>query len=221
MIVTFDLFSALTDSRSGGSAAFDRVAEAHGWNVDGEMLYDRWDAHNKGAQRDCASWVPYRELSERALAATYRDLDLDGDAHADVTALEASVADWPLWPDVPGGLEALARSYRLGVLSNVDDSLFAATKASALIDSSYVLTSQRLQAYKPNKAIYERAASHADGLVHVASSARDVRGALQAGIATIRLVRPGHALDPQGPVPTHEVSRVNELPEVLAQLRRR
>lgn len=218
MIVTFDLFSALTDSRSGGSLVFGRLAEARGWGFDGEAVYDRWDAHNKRAQRDCTTWVPYGELSEQALAETYRELGLDGNVQADSKTIAESVADWPLWPDVPDGLKVLAGSCRVGVLSNVDDALFATTKASALVDPAYVLTSERLRAYKPHKAIYERAAAHADGLVHIASSARDVRGALEAGIPTVRLVRPGHLLDAQGPVPTTEVSRIQQLADVLAQM---
>ena len=48
-VVTFDLFSALIDSRSGGGAALSRLARTHGWSVDGRHVYDRWDALNKAA----------------------------------------------------------------------------------------------------------------------------------------------------------------------------
>ena len=62
-VVTFDLFSALTDSRRGGSAQFAQLAAQHDWAVAGEDVYDRWDAHNKSAQRDCTQWRSYRELA--------------------------------------------------------------------------------------------------------------------------------------------------------------
>jgi 2-haloacid dehalogenase len=51
--------------------------------------------------------------------------------------------------------------------------------------------------------------------VHVASSARDVRGALEAGIEVIRLRRPGHALDPTGPRPEREAGDLTELAALL------
>ena len=92
------------------------------------------------------------------------------------------------------------------------------TRAYRLVDPRWVLTSQRLEAFKPAPAIYRRALRAAPGLVHVAASARDVRGALEAGIPTIRLARAGHRVDPEGPAPIVEVADARELPAALAQL---
>lgn len=217
-LVTFDLFSALIDSRSGGSAALDTVARSHGWSVTGLELYDAWDPRNKAAQRDCDGWRPWRVPAGRGLAAAYDHLGLDGDPAEGVEALVASMPTWPLWPDVPAGLDALRDGWRVGLLSSVDDDLFASTAAAPLVDHEVALTSQRLGVYKPHAAIYQRAVADFGPLVHVATSARDVRGALEAGIATIRLERPGHALDPDGPRPAYEVTSTADLPERLAAM---
>ena len=83
-LVTFDLFSALIDSRMGASAVLDGLAHARGWPVDGGTLYDVWDARNKASQRDLPTWVPFAEHCRRALAGTYAELGLPGDAGADV-----------------------------------------------------------------------------------------------------------------------------------------
>ena len=214
-VVTFDLFSALIDSRSGGSAAFDALARAHGWPVSGLQLYDAWDPRNKAAQRDCVAWEPWRGPAGRAVAAVYADLGLDGEPAEGVEALVRSMPEWPLWPDVPAGLLALRDGWRVGLLSSVDDDLFATTAAAPLVDHDVALTSERLRVYKPHPAIYRRAVHEMGPLVHVATSARDVRGALEAGIPTIRLLRPGHELDADGPRPTHEVTSTVELPGVL------
>lgn len=211
-VITFDLFSALIDARSGGGAALDEPAARRSWPVSGTDVYVRWDAINKESQRTCRSWVTFRELSRRALAQTYRELGLTGDAAADADRLLASVADWPLWPDVASGLARLAEHVTVGVLSNVDDDIFARTRAASLVDADHVYTSERLRAYKPAPRIYREAARRAgDGFVHVAASARDVRGALEAGIPTIRLRRPGHRLDPDGPVPEHTAADMSEI----------
>ena len=216
MLVTFDLFSALIDSRSGGSAALGRLAASHGWDVEGTRLYDLWDAHNKASQRDLDRWVPFAEHCRRALAATYVELRLAADADDDVEELLASVEDWPLWPDVAGQLPELAQRYRVGVLSNVDDAIFARTKVAPLVDDDAVLTSERLRAYKPAPELYHRARERAGGdLTHVATSARDVRGALEAGIQVVRLRRPGHQLDPAGPAPRDEASDVRGVGALL------
>jgi 2-haloalkanoic acid dehalogenase type II len=214
-VVTFDLFSALVDSRTGGSATFGRLAGDRGWPVTGEQLYDAWDPLNKAAQRDCTTWLPWREPATRALATAYDRLGLRGDPTADIEALATSMADWPLWPDVETGLPRLATTHRVGLLSNVDDELFARTAAAPLVDHQVALTSQRLRAYKPHPEIYLRARDALAPMVHVATSARDVRGALEAGIPVVRLRRPGHEMDPDGPRPAYEIDTVDDLPRVL------
>ena len=216
MLVTFDLFSALVDSRTGGSAVLDRLAAERGWTVDGGRLYDEWDRRNKASQRDETAWLPFAEHCRRALAATYAELGLDGDATADARRLNESVGDWPLWPDVASQLPELARRQRVGVLSNVDDAIFARTGVAALVDDAAVLTSERLRAYKPAPELYHRALERAGGeLTHVATSARDVRGALEAGIRVVRLRRPGHQLDPAGPSPRDEAVDVRGVGDLL------
>jgi 2-haloacid dehalogenase len=217
-LVTFDLFSALVDSRTGGSAVLGRLAAERGWPFDGERLYDEWDRRNKASQRDEPEWVPFAEHCRRALAAAYADLGLEADAAADAALLNRSVADWPLWPDVAEQLPELGRRHRVGVLSNVDDAIFARTPVAALVDDAAVLTSERLRAYKPAPALYTRALERAGGeLTHVATSARDVRGALEAGIAVVRLRRPGHELDPAGPSPRDEASDVRGVGDLLGR----
>jgi 2-haloacid dehalogenase len=215
-LVTLDLFSALVDSRTGGSTALGALARAHGWDVAGEQLYDRWDAANKASQRDLTEWVPFAEHSRRALAATYADLHLDGDADADSAVLLGSVGTWPLWPDVAAGLAALAERHRVGVLSNVDDVVFARTRVAPLVADDAVLTSERLRAYKPGPGIYRKALERAGGrLVHVATSARDVRGALEAGLDVVGLRRPGHRWDPAGPQPPRVADDLDEVARLL------
>lgn len=216
--VTFDLFSALIDSRTGGSEAFGRLCRDRGWPVTGVQLYDAWDPLNKAAQRDCPTWVPWRVPATTALYRAYGELRLDGDARADIEALAMSMSDWPLWPDVADGLPRLAVHHRVGLLSNVDDELLARTAAAPLVEPEVALTSQRLRAYKPHPEIYLRARDVLGKLVHVATSARDVRGALEAGIPTVRLRRPGHELDPDGPRPSYEVETVDEIAGVLDDL---
>jgi 2-haloacid dehalogenase len=215
-LVTFDLFSALIDSRMGASAVLDGLARARGWGADGGRLYEVWDGHNKASQRDLTTWVPFAEHCRRALARAYAELGLAGDPDGDADVLLRSVGDWPLWPDVADELPRLAGRHRVGVLSNVDDAVFARTRVAALVADDAVLTSERLRAYKPDPEIYRRARDRAGGeLVHVATSARDVRGALEAGIDVSRLQRPGHTLDPSGPRPPREAADLRELATLL------
>ncbi|RYB94355.1 haloacid dehalogenase [Nocardioides oleivorans] len=224
MIVTFDLFSALTDTRTGASRTFAGIAAERGWSQSGEDLYDAWDAHNKALQKDARPPRTFREVSRSALVAAYADLGLGAElAPGDLARLHETIPDWPLWPDVEAGVAgvaALDRVSAVGLLSNVDDDLARLTRAHALVDPDLVLSSQRLGAFKPSPDIYTAAVAAVapERLVHVAASARDVRGALEAGITAVRLARPGHVVDATGPRPPNEVQDAADLASTIVGL---
>lgn len=218
MNVTLDVFSALIDSRAGGSRVFDRIAVREHWPIGGDALYDVWDRAHKRLQLECRRWEPFASLGRRALLEVMDEHQLAGDVDAAMEDVWSSLGDWPLWPDVDRGVHDLARSHRVGLLSNVDDDLLARTRLGALpLAPDLVITSQRVGRYKPDPAIYLAARTIAGpSFIHVAASARDVRGALEAGVRSVRLVRPGHQVDPGGPLPDRQVAGVGELVEYLA-----
>lgn len=90
--LTFDLFSALIDSRSGGTRALARIGDGRGWPVNAAAVYDEWDARNKASQKEETTWISFAEHSRRALAGTYQALTLDGDPDADIATVLASVS---------------------------------------------------------------------------------------------------------------------------------
>lgn len=218
MNITLDVFSALIDSRLGGSRALQEIAADEGWPLDGDALYTAWDGRHKRLQARCREWVPFTELGRTALAEVVSEAGLEGDVDDAIRRLWDSVGDWPLWPDVEAGVAELSADHRVGVLSNIDDQLLARTRVAALpLVPELVLTSERLRAYKPGPDIYRAArAAAGEPYLHVASSARDVRGSLEAGLDVVRLVRPGHRLDPDGPMPQVEVDSLPALARHLA-----
>ena len=217
LVVTFDLFSALVDSRTGATAVLQRLGGDRRWWPSATEVYDDWDARNKEAQGACKTWTSYESLAGAAMAETYAALGLDGDAVSDISKILDTLSGWPLWPDVEAVLPVLSRRYRIGLLSNVDDELFLRTRAAPYIDPELAMTSERLGAYKPDPRIYRRAQEEVGALVHVATSARDVRGSLEAGIPVVRLRRPGHHLDPEGHRPAVEAAAMDQLEELVPE----
>ncbi len=219
MIVTFDVFSALTDSRSGGAAFLDGIVARNGWPLSGGDIYDRWDALNKELHRAVEQWVSFAELSARAMHAALTNLGMPDDEAPEISSsLLESMTTWPVWPDVTAESLRELGDLRLGLLTNIDDGLLAGTKVMRLgvFEPDLVVTSERAQAYKPSAALYERATKLLGPFVHVASSARDVRGAVSADVRCIRLARPGHAVDPAGPAPLWTVDSVPHLRDAIA-----
>jgi 2-haloacid dehalogenase len=215
---TFDVFSALTDSRSGGSGFLQSASASRGWPTSGLQIYDEWDARNKELHRLTTQWMSFSDLSTRAMRATLTHLELPEEVSEQLSIeLLEGMVDWPLWPDVTTESLGALGAARLGLLSNIDDRLLQGTAVMRLgvFDPDCIITSQKARAYKPAAALYHRAAELLGPFVHVASSARDVRGAVSAGIPCVRLARPGHSLDASGPTPQWTADSVSTLPQLL------
>ena len=104
-------------------------------------------------------------------------------------AFAGSVAEWPVFPDVPDAMRGLGSRYVLGVVSNIDDDLFTASarRIGARID--WVVTAQQVGAYKPSPSNFRRAIERAgvprERILHVAQSKyHDIRPAREMGLRT-------------------------------------
>lgn len=215
--VSFDVYSALIDSRSGAGRTFTAVSSARGWPRDGEKLYVGWDARNKALHAQADGTESFRTLATRAMAGLLEELEVHDDAAQVTDAVLADVGSWPTWPDVPEALAAVAAEHPIALLSNIDDDVLALTRFG--FDVPRWITSQRAGAFKPSRGIYDFArAELGDDLVHVPASGRDVWGSLDAGVRVIRVIRPGYVVDPAGPRPEHEIDDLRDLPTLLGQL---
>jgi 2-haloacid dehalogenase len=213
--VTFDVYSALVDSRRGGTATFVELARRRGWKVDPEELFVRWDARNKALHAETAPFVTYRELARRALVDVCAELELDVEASADTAFLLSTIDRWPHYPDVPEGVGSVAERFPVALLSNIDDDLLARTNAGFAFERA--VTSQQAHCYKPHEGIYRHAeAVLGTPLVHVPASARDVKGATDAELEIVRIKRPGHSLDAGSPRPGLEIDDLRELAGLLS-----
>jgi 2-haloacid dehalogenase len=117
--------------------------------------------------------------------------------NAERGALAASVGSWQPFPDTVRALRALKRRYRLAVISNIDDDLFAPTGALLGVSFDSVVTSQEARCYKPDVAIFElalarlRIAGHQ--VAHVAEGVTEVPSARRLGCATVWVRRRGRS----------------------------
>lgn len=216
LTVTFDVYSALIDSRAGGTRALAALAGQRGWDADPDAVYARWDAICKGLQRDVDAYVPFRALAEQAMREAQRELGIDSDPAEDARALLDTIGSWPHYADVPDAVARVAAAHPVAVLTNIDDDLLAQTDTGWPFATA--ITSEGARCYKPHPDIYRFAVDRLGPLVHIAASARDVRGSLEAGLEVVRVDRPGHRVDPDGPAPRWVIDDLRELPGVLAQI---
>ena len=106
------------------------------------------------------------------------------------TVLADTIGQWPPFPDSVRALQRLKQRYKLAVISNVDDDLFAAT--SRLLGDPFdaVITAQQAQSYKPSpnnfRLALDRIGEPAGKILHCAQSLyHDVVPARALGFSTV------------------------------------
>ncbi|HET7702317.1 MAG TPA: haloacid dehalogenase type II [Candidatus Limnocylindrales bacterium] len=173
--LTFDCYGTLIDWEAGILAALRTVLPAGaGDGADDEALLVEYA--NAEATLENGPYRRYREIAGEAMAAVARAHGAEPTPD-DIARLGGSVADWPAFPDSHDALERLRTRFRLGVLTNCDDDLFAASNERLGVTFDWVVTAQQVGSYKPDEqnfgALLERLG--ADGLpqariLHVAQS---------------------------------------------------
>ena len=182
-VLTFDCYGTLVDWESGLLAAMRRVAG------DGPADADLLESYAKAeAEAEAGAWLPYRQVLQRGLA---RVCEAHGMTPTDQQLADfgASVADWPAFPDSAGALERLRRRYRLGVITNCDDDLFAASNRNLGEPFEWIVTAEQARSYKPSHRNFELALERigrpSASILHVAQSLyHDHVPAHRMGLAT-------------------------------------
>lgn len=191
-ILTFDCYGTLIDWEAGILPVLRRILSAHGKSIDDATLLRLYgDFEERTEQR---TFQPYREVLKSVVRQFGEELKFtptDGEQEA----LPESLRSWMPWPDTVAALRQLKTRFRLAILSNVDDDLFAATRPKLGVDFDEVITAQQAQAYKPSLKIFELALSRiqapAHRVLHVGQSIyHDVIPAQSLGLATVWVNRP-------------------------------
>jgi putative hydrolase of the HAD superfamily len=107
---------------------------------------------------------------------------------------------WEVYPEVPGVLEQLRKSFQLAVISNFDGRLRFILRHLGISNYfSYIFISSELGADKPDPEIFRRAITimhlNANEILHVGDDLeRDWEAAKAAGLSVFQLDRPRNSL---------------------------
>jgi 2-haloacid dehalogenase len=204
--LTFDCYGTLIDWETGILAGLRPSLAAHGVHPpDDELLGAFSDAE---ATAEAGPYRRYREVLAGCLGEVCRRYGVEPGADA-AAAFGASVGDWPAFPDSAAALQMLHARFRLGVITNCDDDLFAASARRLGIDFDWVVTAQAVGSYKPDRRNFEAAFAiiglPRNRILHVAQSLfHDHVAAKELGLSTVwidrRHGRPGFGATPPATV---------------------
>jgi 2-haloacid dehalogenase len=191
-ILTFDCYGTLINWEAGILPALHRILSAHGKKMDDATLLKLYGDFELRSEQ--GKFRPYREVLESVVRQFAAELQFTPTAK-EVRSLPDSLSTWGPWPDTVAALHQLKTRFRLAILSNVDDDLFALTCPQLEVDFDEVITAQQAHAYKPSLKLFELALSRiqapAHRVLHVGQSIyHDVIPAQALGLATVWVNRP-------------------------------
>jgi 2-haloacid dehalogenase len=169
--LTFDCYGTLIDWESGILAALRKVLEPRGIAPADDSLLEGYARHEAAAEN--GPYLRYREVLGRSLRGVCADLDVEP-TDQEVARFSGSVGDWPAFPDSADALARLHGRFKLGVITNCDDDLFALSNRRLGVTFDWIVTAQQAGAYKPNPGTFafafERIEVPRERILHVAQS---------------------------------------------------
>jgi len=222
-LITFDCYGTLVDWERGMLAALRPLFSRNGQRVgDAEILELYGEIE---AEFESGPYLPYREILSRTAREIGWRLGIEVSAE-EGSAFAESLTCWKPFSDTVPALQSLSRRFRLGIISNIDDDLFAETrKKFAPVTFDPVVTAQQMQSYKPAQRNFEEAIRRSglskDQVLHAGQSLyHDIAPANALGIRNVWVnrpsVRPGSgAAKPGSAKPDYEVHTLAELAALL------
>lgn len=211
-ILTFDCYGTLIDWETGTIAALRPFLARHGVTLsDDEIITISHDLEQPLCR---PPFRPYKAVLAGVVEGFGRRFGFPVDA-AERDLLASSIPSWRPFPDTVQALRTLRRRYRLAIISNIDDDLFAATARQLEVPFDAVVTAEQARCYKPDPAIFEEAlrrlGAEPGSVTHVAEGATEIAPARRLGCATVWVRRNGRSARLLTEAPDVEVPDLHSL----------
>ena len=191
--VSFDCYGTLIDWESGIVRAIRPVLEARGLDLSDSQILALYADIEPAAQH--AEYVEYQHVLRNVIRELARRSGFTPD-DADVDCLVDSLPNWTPFHETVGALRAVQSRYKIAIISNIDDDLFALTARRLDVVFDHVITAQQARSYKPSLHNFvlalDRIGVSPDRLLHVAESLfHDVAPAKSIGLSVVWVNRHG------------------------------
>jgi 2-haloacid dehalogenase len=219
--LTFDCYGTLIDWETGILNALHPLVAQHGVAASDEQLLRLYTQYE--AEVESGPYRSYRRILEEVTERIAGALGFTPTAE-EREALPASVGQWPPFADTVEALGRLQTRYRLVILSNIDDDLFAATQQRLGVSFDEIITAQQVGSYKPAHGHFLAATGRLgvprEAILHVAQSLyHDHVPAQELGFASVWVNRPSR-LAGTGLAPAVQITPDLEVPDLKTLVER-
>lgn len=186
-ILTFDCYGTLIDWETGILRALRPILHRRSIRATDDELLEAYALAEREAES--REFMAYRRILEQMV----QDIGVKFSFHASTEeqrSLSESVKTWLPFPDTVAALRRLHRRYKLAIISNIDDDLFAQTAKLLEVPFDFVTTALEVRSYKPSFNNFRRALEKmkvsTDRVLHVAQSLHhDIEPARALGIHSV------------------------------------
>jgi 2-haloacid dehalogenase len=192
--LSFDCYGTLVDWETGISDAVADALRAHDVRMSRPDILALFAAVEPEIQQG-GIYLEYRTVLRSVMAMMGTRLEIEF-SEREENCLVDTIGAWPVFPDTVEALRSMKSRYKLAVITNVDDDLFAPAARALGVELDAVITSQQCGSYKPNHKNFhtalDRMGIEKEGWLHAAESLHhDIGPANELGIASVWVNR-GH-----------------------------
>lgn len=195
--LSFDCYGTLIDWESGILAALQPILKGHGLALRDEEILELYAEMESRVERgeEGRPKPRYHDVLREVVRQFGARFDFVPTLD-ELDSLADSLPNWRPFPDTVEALRALKRRFKLAIISNVDDDLFAASARHLEVEFDWVITAEQAGSYKPAPGIFRfalrRIGLPPEKVLHVAQSIyHDIIPAKRLGFATVWVNRSG------------------------------
>jgi 2-haloacid dehalogenase len=213
--LSFDVYGTLIDWETGIVEALRPILVNHGLQWSDEQILDAFAASESIAQQP--PYSTYREVLTEVLQRIGSANNFSPTVD-DLQAFSNSVLAWPAFPDSAESLAILKKHFKLAVITNCDDDLFAESNKKLDVEFDAIVTAEQAGVYKPDLRPFhmtiERIGGDPSVLLHVAQSMfHDHEPAKKLGLTSVWINR-RHGKSGGGATPPAHATPDLELPDL-------
>ncbi len=185
--LTFDCYGTLIDWEKGMLAALKPLLLKYDVNLDDEEILKLFAKFESGLE--AGEYMRYREVLRGVVQKLGERLGFTPDS-AELDSLPDSIKNWQPFPDTVEALKFLKQKFKLAIISNVDDDLFADSAKHLQVKFDWIITAEQARSYKPStnnfKFAFDRIGLLREKILHVGASIyHDVIPAHSLGLSTV------------------------------------
>jgi len=190
-VLTFDCYGTLIDWESGIWEALSSSLTNHHIAMTRDKALELFGELESEAER--GEYHEYKTVLRIVLEGFGSRMGF-APTQIELRRFSESVKDWPPFPDSARALQALKKEYKLAIISNIDDDLFAFSAQRLQTKFDWVITAQQAKSYKPSLNNFhlalERIGVPKPKILHVAQSLfHDIVPAKALSLSTVWINR--------------------------------